>query len=112
MKDASERFFSIAINHPNPLISSGASYEPPPTIHFIRRTQNVLTDPLDDLTTKVEKLNNALKDLRNRSRPLNQSTSNGLTPGALTAHRCHPEVLTRVETSRTPYAKVIQADPP
>ncbi|GBP26799.1 Probable RNA-directed DNA polymerase from transposon X-element [Eumeta japonica] len=63
MKDASERFFSIAINHPNPLISSAASYEPPLANHFIRRLRKVLTDPPDDLTTKVEKLNNAFKDL-------------------------------------------------
>ncbi|GBP04848.1 Probable RNA-directed DNA polymerase from transposon X-element [Eumeta japonica] len=63
MKDASERFFSIPINHPNPLISSAASYEPPPANHFIRRLRNVLTDPSDDLTTKVEKLNNGHKDL-------------------------------------------------
>ncbi|GBP02061.1 Probable RNA-directed DNA polymerase from transposon X-element [Eumeta japonica] len=35
MKDASERFFSIAINHTNPLISAAASYEAPPENHFL-----------------------------------------------------------------------------
>ncbi|GBP22364.1 hypothetical protein EVAR_11880_1 [Eumeta japonica] len=60
MKDTSERFFSIAINHPKPLISSAASYKAPPANHFIRRPRNVFTDPT---TTKVEKLNNALKAL-------------------------------------------------
>ncbi|GBP28343.1 hypothetical protein EVAR_11805_1 [Eumeta japonica] len=78
MKDASERFFSIAINHPNQMISSAASYKPPPA-NFIRRPWNVLTDSPDDLISK--------------------STSNGLTLGKLTVYRCHPEVPTRVETS-------------
>ncbi|GBP44954.1 hypothetical protein EVAR_84445_1 [Eumeta japonica] len=31
MKDESERFFSTAVNHSDPLISSAASYEAPPT---------------------------------------------------------------------------------
>ncbi|GBP29026.1 Probable RNA-directed DNA polymerase from transposon X-element [Eumeta japonica] len=52
MKDASERLFGIAINHPNPLISSAASYEAPPANHFIRRPRNVLTDRPNDLTAK------------------------------------------------------------
>ncbi|GBP88782.1 RNA-directed DNA polymerase from mobile element jockey [Eumeta japonica] len=63
MKNASERFFSIAVNHPNTLISSAASYEAPPANHFIRRPWNVLTNPPDDFTAEVEILNNALKNL-------------------------------------------------
>ncbi|GBP57312.1 RNA-directed DNA polymerase from mobile element jockey [Eumeta japonica] len=35
----------------------------PPANNFIRRPRNVVTDPLEDLIAKVEKLNNALKDL-------------------------------------------------
>ncbi|GBP59159.1 RNA-directed DNA polymerase from mobile element jockey [Eumeta japonica] len=52
MKDASERFFSIAINHTNPLISAAASYEAPPENHFLRRPRNALSDPPDDLTAR------------------------------------------------------------
>ncbi|GBP01121.1 RNA-directed DNA polymerase from mobile element jockey [Eumeta japonica] len=52
MKDASERFFSIAINHTNPLISAAASYEAPPENHFLRRPRNALSDPPDDLTAE------------------------------------------------------------
>ncbi|GBP01301.1 Probable RNA-directed DNA polymerase from transposon X-element [Eumeta japonica] len=63
MKDASERFFSIAINHPNPLISAAASYEAPPENHFLRRPRNALSDPPDDLTGEVEELNKALENL-------------------------------------------------
>ncbi|GBP87764.1 RNA-directed DNA polymerase from mobile element jockey [Eumeta japonica] len=35
MKDASERFFDIANSHPNLLLISAVSYEPPPPHHFI-----------------------------------------------------------------------------
>ncbi|GBP76612.1 Probable RNA-directed DNA polymerase from transposon X-element [Eumeta japonica] len=56
MKDASKRFFDMAQNHPNPLIVSAATYEPPPAHHFLRRPRNVLLDPLDALTSEVEKL--------------------------------------------------------
>ncbi|GBP32052.1 Probable RNA-directed DNA polymerase from transposon BS [Eumeta japonica] len=56
MKDASERFFNIANSHPNPLLVSAVSYEPPPSYHFCRRPRNVLLDPPDDLTVEVEKL--------------------------------------------------------
>ncbi|GBP09752.1 hypothetical protein EVAR_81041_1 [Eumeta japonica] len=43
MKDASERLFSIAKSHPNPILSAAAFYEVPPLYHFIRRPRNVLT---------------------------------------------------------------------
>ncbi|GBP46756.1 RNA-directed DNA polymerase from mobile element jockey [Eumeta japonica] len=56
MKDASERFFNIANSHPNPLLVSAVSYEPPPPTHFCRRPWNVLIDPHDELTDEVEKL--------------------------------------------------------
>ncbi|GBP55952.1 Probable RNA-directed DNA polymerase from transposon BS [Eumeta japonica] len=56
MKDASERFFDIANSHPNPLLVSAVSYEPPPPQHFCRRPRNVLIDPPDELTAEVEKL--------------------------------------------------------
>ncbi|GBP94473.1 Probable RNA-directed DNA polymerase from transposon BS [Eumeta japonica] len=56
MKDASKRFFDMAQNHPNPLIVSAATYEPPPAHHFLRRPRNVLLDPPDALTSEVEKL--------------------------------------------------------
>ncbi|GBP43087.1 RNA-directed DNA polymerase from mobile element jockey [Eumeta japonica] len=56
MKDALERFFNIASNHPNPLLVSAVSYEPPPPHHFCRKPRNVLIDPPDDLTVEVEKL--------------------------------------------------------
>ncbi|GBP36783.1 Probable RNA-directed DNA polymerase from transposon BS [Eumeta japonica] len=56
MRDASERFFDIANSHPNPLIVSAVSYEPPPSNHFCRRPRSVLLDPPDDLTVEVEKL--------------------------------------------------------
>ncbi|GBP54804.1 RNA-directed DNA polymerase from mobile element jockey [Eumeta japonica] len=52
MKDASERIFSIAINHPNPLMSPAASYEAIPANHFLRRTWNVLLDPSNDFTVE------------------------------------------------------------
>ncbi|GBP26331.1 Probable RNA-directed DNA polymerase from transposon X-element [Eumeta japonica] len=42
MKDASERFFDIASSHPNPLIASAVSYEPPTPHHFCRRPRNIL----------------------------------------------------------------------
>ncbi|GBP30628.1 Probable RNA-directed DNA polymerase from transposon BS [Eumeta japonica] len=56
MKDASERFFDIASNHPNPLLVEAVTYEPPPPNHFCSRPRNVLIDPPDDLTVEVEKL--------------------------------------------------------
>ncbi|GBP36323.1 Probable RNA-directed DNA polymerase from transposon X-element [Eumeta japonica] len=56
MKDASERFFDIASNNPNPLLVEAVTYEPPPPNHFCRRPRNVLIDPPDDLTIEVEKL--------------------------------------------------------
>ncbi|GBP22157.1 Probable RNA-directed DNA polymerase from transposon X-element [Eumeta japonica] len=56
MKDASKRFFDMAQNHPNPLIMSAATYEPPPAHHFLRRPRNILSDPPDALTSEVEKL--------------------------------------------------------
>ncbi|GBP36067.1 hypothetical protein EVAR_29198_1 [Eumeta japonica] len=51
-----ERFFDIASSHPNPLLISAVSYEPPPQHHFCRRPRNVLLDPTDDLTAEVETL--------------------------------------------------------
>ncbi|GBP82027.1 hypothetical protein EVAR_52231_1 [Eumeta japonica] len=51
-----ERFFDIANSHPNPLLVSAVSYEPPPPQHFCRRPRNVLIDPPDELTAEVEKL--------------------------------------------------------
>ncbi|GBP26857.1 hypothetical protein EVAR_16437_1 [Eumeta japonica] len=56
VKDASERFFDVASSHPNPLLVSTVSYEPPPPHHLCRRPRNVLLDPPDDLTVEVEKL--------------------------------------------------------
>ncbi|GBP33385.1 hypothetical protein EVAR_6733_1 [Eumeta japonica] len=56
MKDAFERFFSIAELHSNSLLSAAVSYEVPPTYHFIRRPRNIIIDPLDDFTAKVERL--------------------------------------------------------
>ncbi|GBP64429.1 Probable RNA-directed DNA polymerase from transposon BS [Eumeta japonica] len=56
MKDASDRFFDVASNHPNPLLVLAVSYEPPPPHYFCRRPWNVLIDPRDDLTVEVEKL--------------------------------------------------------
>ncbi|GBP40233.1 RNA-directed DNA polymerase from mobile element jockey [Eumeta japonica] len=62
MKEPSERFFSIAINHPNSLISVAASYEAPPANHFLRPLNALLNLP-DDLTAEVEELNKALDKL-------------------------------------------------
>ncbi|GBP28172.1 Probable cytochrome P450 4ac3 [Eumeta japonica] len=56
MKDASEWFFDIASNHPNPLLVSAVSYGSPPPYHFCRRPRNVLLDPPDNLTVETEKL--------------------------------------------------------
>ncbi|GBP67580.1 Probable RNA-directed DNA polymerase from transposon X-element [Eumeta japonica] len=56
MRDTSERFFDVASSHPNPLLVSAVSYEPPPPHHFCRRPRSVLLDPPDDLTVEVEKL--------------------------------------------------------
>ncbi|GBP47275.1 hypothetical protein EVAR_38039_1 [Eumeta japonica] len=55
MKNASERFFDIANSHPNPLLVSAVSYEPPPQQHFCRGPRNVLIDLPDDFTAEVEK---------------------------------------------------------
>ncbi|GBP06693.1 RNA-directed DNA polymerase from mobile element jockey [Eumeta japonica] len=51
-----ERFFSIAVSQPNPLLSAAAFYETPPPYHFIRRPRNALTDLPDVLTSEVEML--------------------------------------------------------
>ncbi|GBP72644.1 Probable RNA-directed DNA polymerase from transposon BS [Eumeta japonica] len=51
-----QSFFHIANSHPNPLLVSAVSYEPPPPQHFCRRPRNVLIDPSDELTAEVEKL--------------------------------------------------------
>ncbi|GBP75751.1 Probable RNA-directed DNA polymerase from transposon BS [Eumeta japonica] len=56
MKDASERVFSIAEIHPNPLLSAAVAYKAPPSYHLIRRPRNSLTDPPDALTAEVERL--------------------------------------------------------
>ncbi|GBP67653.1 Probable RNA-directed DNA polymerase from transposon X-element [Eumeta japonica] len=56
MKNASERFFSIAETHSNPLLSAAVSYEAPPPYYLIRRPRNALTDPPDDFTAEVERL--------------------------------------------------------
>ncbi|GBP88430.1 hypothetical protein EVAR_67691_1 [Eumeta japonica] len=56
MKNTSERFFSIAESHPNPLLSVAASYEAPSSSHFIRRPRNIITNPPDNFTTVFERL--------------------------------------------------------
>ncbi|GBP70967.1 hypothetical protein EVAR_48975_1 [Eumeta japonica] len=61
MKDASELFFNVASSHPNPLLVSAVSYEPPPPHNFCRRPRKVLIDPPDDLTVEVEKLIELIK---------------------------------------------------
>ncbi|GBP21611.1 General transcription factor II-I repeat domain-containing protein 2A [Eumeta japonica] len=48
----SKKFFDTAANHPNPLLQTAVSYEPPPPHHFIRRPRNVLSDPPDELTAE------------------------------------------------------------
>ncbi|GBP55242.1 GDP-fucose protein O-fucosyltransferase 2 [Eumeta japonica] len=53
MKDASERFFSITISHPNPLISATTKYKAAPENHFLRRPRNALVDPPDDFTLRL-----------------------------------------------------------
>ncbi|GBP16428.1 Probable RNA-directed DNA polymerase from transposon X-element [Eumeta japonica] len=45
VKELSEKFFDMAVNHPNPLLVPSATYEASPPHHFIRRPRNVLTDP-------------------------------------------------------------------
>ncbi|GBP87567.1 hypothetical protein EVAR_65188_1 [Eumeta japonica] len=55
-RDASEHFFDVASNHPNPLLVEAVSYEPPPPHYFCRRPRNILIDPPDDLTVEMEKL--------------------------------------------------------
>ncbi|GBP27706.1 Nucleic-acid-binding protein from transposon X-element [Eumeta japonica] len=62
-------FFDIANSHPNPLLVSAVSYEPPPPQHFCRRPRNVLIDPPDELTAEVEKLIEA---------PIGQSRADGI----------------------------------
>ncbi|GBP11837.1 hypothetical protein EVAR_74485_1 [Eumeta japonica] len=49
-----ERFFDVASSHPNSLLISAVSYEPPPSHHFCRRPRSVLLNPPNDLTVKVE----------------------------------------------------------
>ncbi|GBP76985.1 hypothetical protein EVAR_57666_1 [Eumeta japonica] len=56
MKDASKHSFDIASSHPNPLLVSAVSFEPPSPHRFYRRPQNILSDPPDDLTVEIEKL--------------------------------------------------------
>ncbi|GBP87629.1 hypothetical protein EVAR_99953_1 [Eumeta japonica] len=55
-EDASKLFFDITSSHPNSLLISAVSCEPPPSHHFYRRPRNILSDPSDDLTVEVEKL--------------------------------------------------------
>ncbi|GBP39901.1 hypothetical protein EVAR_83037_1 [Eumeta japonica] len=57
MKDAFERFFSIAEMHLNLLFSATMSYEAPPSHHFIRRPRNALKDPPDTFIAE-QSLNN------------------------------------------------------
>ncbi|GBP89574.1 hypothetical protein EVAR_100018_1 [Eumeta japonica] len=52
VKDASERYFNIASSHPNPLLVSAVSYEPPPPYHFCTRPRNILSDPPYGLTVE------------------------------------------------------------
>ncbi|GBP21230.1 RNA-directed DNA polymerase from mobile element jockey [Eumeta japonica] len=63
LQDMSKKFFDTAANHPNPLLQTAVSYEPPPPHHFIRRPRNVLSDPPDELTAEVERLTNINKDM-------------------------------------------------
>ncbi|GBP43001.1 hypothetical protein EVAR_49489_1 [Eumeta japonica] len=56
MKDVSKRFFDIPESHPNALLCSEVSYEPPCPHNFIRRPPNVFTDSPDALTAAVESL--------------------------------------------------------
>ncbi|GBP35350.1 hypothetical protein EVAR_20723_1 [Eumeta japonica] len=58
MKDTSKRFFDMAQSHPNPLIASAVTYEPPPAYHFLRRQRNILSDLPDALTSEIERLAN------------------------------------------------------
>ncbi|GBP11393.1 hypothetical protein EVAR_92905_1 [Eumeta japonica] len=53
MKGTSERFFDEASSHPNPLLFSAVSYEPPPSHHFCRIPRNVLLYPPDDLNVEA-----------------------------------------------------------
>ncbi|GBP37541.1 hypothetical protein EVAR_28794_1 [Eumeta japonica] len=50
------RFFNITSSHPNPLLVSAVSYEPPTPHHFCRRSRNILSGSLDDLTVEVKNL--------------------------------------------------------
>ncbi|GBP25062.1 hypothetical protein EVAR_19542_1 [Eumeta japonica] len=55
----------IASSHPNPLLVSVVSYEPPSLHHFCRRPRDILAEPSDDFTVGVEKLlDSALQDSR------------------------------------------------
>ncbi|GBP33852.1 hypothetical protein EVAR_20963_1 [Eumeta japonica] len=54
MKDASKCFFDMAKSHPNPPMSSAATYAPPLAHHFLRKSRNILSDLPDALTTEVE----------------------------------------------------------
>ncbi|GBP11801.1 hypothetical protein EVAR_87723_1 [Eumeta japonica] len=84
MKDASERFFSIAINHTNPLISAAASYEAPPENHFLRRPRNA--SQTRQMTSLAE------------------STVNGYNSRGAFRTPASLKVPTRVVTFVTPYA--------
>ncbi|GBP35798.1 RNA-directed DNA polymerase from mobile element jockey [Eumeta japonica] len=55
MKNISKRFFDITELHPNVLLRSAASHEAQ-FYHLIRGSRNVLIDPPDALTAKVESL--------------------------------------------------------
>ncbi|GBP15291.1 Probable RNA-directed DNA polymerase from transposon BS [Eumeta japonica] len=56
MENASERFLDIASSHPNPLLASAVSDNPPHLHHFCKKPRNVLLDSPDDLTVELEKL--------------------------------------------------------
>ncbi|GBP36558.1 hypothetical protein EVAR_8393_1 [Eumeta japonica] len=58
MKNVSKKFFDKAVNHPNPLLVSAATYEAPQ--HLLRKPRNALTDLTDDFTAKA-----CGKDLKN-----------------------------------------------
>ncbi|GBP88010.1 hypothetical protein EVAR_60015_1 [Eumeta japonica] len=45
----------MAANHSNPLLVSAASYEAPSS-HFVKRSQNALTNPPENFTAEVERV--------------------------------------------------------
>ncbi|GBP67638.1 hypothetical protein EVAR_98693_1 [Eumeta japonica] len=59
----------MAQNHPNPLIVSATTYEPPPAHHFLRRPRNVLLDPPDALTSEGCSLDNLVAAFRAATSP-------------------------------------------